>query len=437
MPQGFRVFPDPVDDPGPAPSVRVAASNSAFNLIEMENNASNGTGIRVLYSFPHKLGAGRICWTAWQQVLGLDAAGVRVTALVGSAARRPPLSVHMRKTLGIGKLRIPYRLIGIRRAAWLHDFLTARWLRANPGKVDIVHAWPLGALQTIRAAREIGLPVVLERPNCHTEFAYEIVEEECRNLNVVLPAGYEHTFDAELLDHERKEYLGADFLLCPSDYVKKTFLDRGFSESNLLRHQYGYDDSRISPGGQAPMSGKGLVMLYAGLCTPRKGLHHALQAWLASDASKTGRFLICGELVEAYRNRIETMLLHPSVEVLGHRDDLPELMRQADLFILPSVEEGSALVTYEARGAGCVLLVSDAAGAVCRHLENALVHHARDVGALASHIDRVNGDRALLNQLRNASLEGLAQLTWSAAGRRLADVYRQAIDAKTANRVGF
>lgn len=31
--------------------------------------------IRVLYSFPHKLGADRICYTAWQQINGLAGAG--------------------------------------------------------------------------------------------------------------------------------------------------------------------------------------------------------------------------------------------------------------------------------------------------------------------------------------------------------------------------
>ena len=44
------------------------------------------------------------------------------------------------------------------------------------------------------------------------------------------------------------------------------------------------------------------------------------------------------------------MLAHPSVQVLGHRTDVPELMRNSDILVLPSIEEGSALVTSEARG---------------------------------------------------------------------------------------
>jgi glycosyltransferase involved in cell wall biosynthesis len=393
----------------------------------MEIASNEDRKIRVLYSFPHKLGAGRICWTAWQQVMGLDAAGVKVTALAGSYARKPPSSVRLVTTLGVGRLRIPYRLLGITRAARIHDYLTARWLKANAGEIDIVHGWPLGALNTVKAARDLGIPVVLERPNCHTEFAYAAVEEECRRMDLVLPAGSEHKFDPDLLAHENLEYAGADFLLCPSEFVKKTFLDRGYPESKLLRHQYGYDDCKIFPGNQTPKSNKGLVMIYAGLCAPRKGLHHALKAWLASEASKTGRFLVCGEFVDVYRDKISNLFDHPSIEVLGHRDDLPDLMAMADLFVLSSVEEGSALVTYEARGAGCVLLVSDASGAVCRHMENALVHRFGDVGTLASHIDTLHRDRELLARLREESLKELPMLTWLAAGKKLRDVYAEAI----------
>jgi glycosyltransferase involved in cell wall biosynthesis len=381
---------------------------------------------RVLYSFPHKLGAGRICWTAWQQVLGLHHAGADLTVSAGCAVRRPPDGVRLATTLALGPLRIPYRLLGIRRACMLHDYRTARWLDANWRRIDIVHTWPLGALQTMRTARRHGIPVVFERQNCHTAYAYRVVEDECRRLGVVLPEGYEHTYDPVALEHEMKEYEAADFLLCPSDFVSKTFLDEGFPAAKLLRHRYGYDHTRISVGSQDPLAGKPLVLLYAGLCSPRKGLHLALRAWLDSAASKTGRFLVCGEFAEPYQKHLESMLSQPGVEVLGHRTDLPDLMKQADLFILPSIEEGSALVTYEARGAGCVLLVSDAAGAVCQHLKDAMVHPTGDLAELTRQIDLLDRDRPLLAELRQNSIHGLDTLSWEAAGTHLASVYRQA-----------
>ena len=44
------------------------------------------------------------------------------------------------------------------------------------------------------------------------------------------------------------------------------------------------------------------------------------------------------------------MLAHPSVKVLGHRNDVPELMRKSDILVLPSIEEGFGLVIAEADG---------------------------------------------------------------------------------------
>lgn len=170
-------------------------------------------------------------------------------------------------------------------------------------------------------------------------------------------------------------------------------------------------------------------MLFVGGCAVRKGVHYALEAWLRSSASKDGTFIIAGEFLPAYREKLAPMLAHLSVKVLGHRNDVPELMRKSDILVLPTIEEGSALVTSEARGSGCVLVVSEAAGAICRHMENALVHKVGDVSTLAQHITLLHEDRAVLERLRAVSLATIAELTWTAAGRVLLQVYRETIAA--------
>ncbi len=96
-------------------------------------------------------------------------------------------------------------------------------------------------------------------------------------------------------------------------------------------------------------------MLFAGVGAVRKGLHFALEAWLRSPAHRYGTFLIAGAILDSYANKMKGLLAHPSVQVLGHRNDVPELMRRSDVLVLPTLEEGSALVTSEARGSGCVL----------------------------------------------------------------------------------
>jgi glycosyltransferase involved in cell wall biosynthesis len=384
--------------------------------------------IRVLYSFPHKLGADRICTTAWYQVYGLAKAGAEVLVFPGALSRPLPTGIKINPTLSWGKVRIPYKVLGDMRAFSLHDYIVSQRLEKLAGEIDIVHTWPLGALRTLETATRLGIPTVLERPNAHTRFAYEVVQRECERLGMVLPPDHEHAYKEDVLIKEETEYELATRLLCPSDFVARSFLDFGFSKEKLARHQYGFDEQvYYSDPGSRQERATGLTMLFVGGCAPRKGVHYALEAWLKSTACHEGKFMIAGGFVPGYAEKISSMLSHPSVHVLGHRTDVPQLMQQSDILVLPSIEEGSALVTSEARGSGCVLLVSEAAGAICEHMENALVHRVGDVSTLTQHINLLQEDRNFLQRLRTESLRLVPEITWNAAGVKLLEVYRETI----------
>jgi glycosyltransferase involved in cell wall biosynthesis len=386
---------------------------------------------RVLYSFPHKIGAARICTTAWYEAAEAAAAGATMTVYPGAVQLPLPAGITVRPTLARGNVRIPYRALGRRRALALHDLVVARRLPALAGEVDVVHTWPLGARRTLEVARRLGLVTVLERPNAHTRFAYTVVREECERLGVSLPPDHEHAYSADILRHEEEEYALADFLLCPSDFVVKTFEAEGFPAAKLLRHTYGYDPAVFYPADARP-AGPGLTVLFAGAAAVRKGLHYGLEAWLRSPASADGTFLIAGSFLPDYRDSLARLLDHPSVRVLGHRSDVAELMRAADVLLLPSIEEGSALVCSEAMGCGCVPVVSDASSAFCRHLENALVHRARDVETLTGHITLLHEDRALLARLRAGALATAPLATWQKAGENLVAAYSTALSIRAA-----
>ena len=174
---------------------------------------------------------------------------------------------------------------------------------------------------------------------------------------------------------------------------------------------------------------RGLTMLFVGVCAVRKGVHYALEAWLQSPAHRDDTFLIAGEFLPAYAKKLAPMLSHPSVKPLGHRTDVPELMRQSDILVLPSIEEGSALAVADAMGSGCVPLISDACTDLCRHMENGLVHRVGDVKTLAQQITMLHENRALMKRLRDAALQAAPGFTWEVAGVKLLEAYRKAVAA--------
>jgi hypothetical protein len=82
-------------------------------------------------------------------------------------------------------------------------------------------------------------------------------------------------------------------------------------------------------------------------------------------------------------------------------------------------------------GSGCVPLVSDACTDICKHLENALVHHVGDVKTLSQHITMLHRDKSLLEMLRARGLRFAPEITWNAAGMKLLQVYRDVIATKS------
>lgn len=325
----------------------------------------------------------------------------------------------------LGGVRVPHRLLGLDRSMNLHDLRVARHLRQNAGSYDVVHCWPGVSLHTARAAAELGVSAVREVPNTHTANAYEVVEKLCQDLGIELPKGHSHRMNPGRLRREEAEYAAAAGLLVPSDYVRSTFLDRGFSPGKLLRHQYGFDPGAFRPKvDRAPAP---FHAIFLGGVEPRKGLHVALEAWRMAGAPEKGaRFSIYGKVVEGYRGAIERFLPMPGVTMHDFTNNPSGALAEADALILSSFEEGSALVTYEAQGCGAIPVVSEAAGAQCVHDVTGLVHKPADVATLANHISRLITEPDLVARLRAAVLKQRESLTWDEAAARLESCYLEA-----------
>ncbi|AYG03709.1 glycosyltransferase family 4 protein [Gryllotalpicola protaetiae] len=384
--------------------------------------------LTVFYAFPHALGEAGIGWTAWNQAAELAAAGHRVHVFAASVSRPVPQAASVQTTLQRGRVRMPHRAIGRERAFELHDLLAARALRrvAAGEHVDVVHGWPLNGRRTFAAAASLGIASVREVPNTHTEHAYQVVAAEYRKLGLEQPRGKSHTRSESRLAREQAEYETATALLTPSGAVRQTFVDRGFAPARLLRHRYGVRPEAVRPHTpRAP--GTGLHAVFLGRCDPRKGLHYALRAWLDSAAAGRGRFTIYGDFLPAYRAALAPLLDRTGVEVAGFTGDAGAVLADADVLLLPTVEEGSALVTYEAQASGCVPLVSTAAGADLVEGATGLTHRVGDIVTLTAQLDRLERDRGELERMSRAASARATELGWAAAAERLAGAYREAV----------
>ena len=380
--------------------------------------------VRVLQSFPHKIGAGRICTTAWYQAVGVADAGGEVTVMTGVVDRPLPPHVAVRTTLSRGRWRIPYGAVGTMSALTLHDLIVARNLPKFVGKIDIVHAWPLAASEHAPGRASPWDSKRPRTPQCPHALCLRGGRPRMRPSRRAVSQPTTSMPTTRSGCARRRRNIASPTTSCARQTSSsQTFRDLGHPEDKLLRHTYGFDELASTLRRIAHNRCDGLNALFVGVCAVRKGLHFALEAWLRSPASKTGTFKIAGEFVPAYETRLADMLAHPSVHVLGHRDDVPQLMRESDILLLPSIEEGFGLTCVEAMGSGCVPLVSDACTDVCIDNENAFVHAVADVATLTDQITLLDGDRDRLAEMRLHCVQSSAAHTWTQAGRRLLEAY--------------
>lgn len=380
--------------------------------------------MRVLFSFPHAIGAPGVGWTAWNQAAGLAERGHDVHVVAASIARPLPEGVRITTTLAARGMRVPHRAIGRDRALAWHDRVASRLVR--PGAYDLVHLWPFGIGATARAACAAGIPSVREAPNTHTAHAWRVVAAEVERLGLAGTMTTAHTENPVHLAREQADWDAVTAVLAPSDAVVQSFVEEGHAPDRILRHRYGFRpgtrrmSARIADN--AP-----LRAVYVGLVEPRKGLHHALAAWVASTASEAGTFTVVGRMLQPYRAVLNPYLAHPSVRVVGFSSDVEAALAASDVLVLPTLEEGSALVTYEAQAAGCVPLVSTAAGAMLDDGVHGLLHEPGDVATLTAQLDRLAGDRGELARLSRAALAHTPDLTWGAAAEQLESAYLRAV----------
>lgn len=383
--------------------------------------------MHVLYSFPHVLDRPGIAVTALNQILGMSRLGVKIIlfcAYVGKAEL--PASVEVHETLAIGGQRIPHRALGVQRAYNLHDLLVARWLSAQAGRVDIVHAWPRGCVRTLRAARKAGIVALRESPNPHTASVMRASLEASGNAGVSLPAAHSHASNEAVLKTELVEYSEATHVLVPSDYAHQEFIREGFPDHKMLQHRYGCDLSKFSERLAVPSVGAPLRVAFVGRGDPTKGLHIALRAWEQAslvDASLT----IAGRMEPSYAKSLERLLQLPGVNVAGFVSDIPSLLAKTDILLLPTWTEGSALVTYEAQASGCIPMVSSASGAFGRPGTDFLVHQVGAVDELAAQLARASDDRAWLQRLSLECTRNRGKFSWDEAAVSLRNCYAQAL----------
>jgi glycosyltransferase involved in cell wall biosynthesis len=142
-----------------------------------------------------------------------------------------------------------------------------------------------------------------------------------------------------------------------------------------------------------------------------------LDYWARSGVK--GRLILAGKLEPVIKYKCAAYLNRKDVVVLDYVRDVGALYRSADIFVLPSLEEGGPMVSYEACGCGLpVVTTTMGAGAIVRHNREGLVLDPYDGDSWIAAIRGLAGNIERRRTLSIAAAERAQSYHWSAVAAR-------------------
>jgi phosphatidylinositol alpha-1,6-mannosyltransferase len=164
----------------------------------------------------------------------------------------------------------------------------------------------------------------------------------------------------------------------------------------------------------------------------RKGQHHLLEAVkLLEDrgVDVTLDLIGTGDALHAYKEQVQQLGIASRVRFHGYipREVISIHYAAADVFVLPSFNEGMSVATLEAMASSLPLVVTRTGGMADLVVENVngLTFDWADVGTLASHLARLAGDRDLLSRMGAASRLRAGMFSWDAAADRYLRLFEE------------
>ena len=222
---------------------------------------------------------------------------------------------------------------------------------------DLCYAFTQVALESLQWADASGVPSVLESPNGHIRSFRQVYLDEARRWCHGRYLGHP---TAHTVRRVESEYRLAARVRVSSGWARASLAEGGVPAARISVLQQPVDLRRYAPATPRPSSAGPLRLCFVGSLDLRKGFVYLLRAarLLNGDVSV--------ELVGGTGDRCCRRLLdreRTGVDVRVAPGDPRPALARADLFVLPTLEDGSPFAVAEAMASGLPVITTTATGA--------------------------------------------------------------------------
>lgn len=298
---------------------------------------------------------------------------------------------------------------------YLDKKVASRLQKAAKHGVTGVYAYEDGALATFTQAKVLGMQCVYDLPIAYWETSRDLLATEAGRLPAwtqTLGGGVRDS-EAKLLRKTRELEL-ADLVIVPSQFVKDS-LPEWAKNKKIVVAPFGtpvINSDMVAESENKANFERPLRILFAGSMGQRKGLGDLFSAVKMIDRSKI-EIVAMGGLqapMKFYRDELPNFTYEPG----RPNNEVLKLMASCDIFCLPSIVEGRALVMQEAMSQGLPLIITPNTGGqdLVIEGETGFLVPIRSPQAIAEKVNWFLQNREKIPAMGKMAKLHAAKLTW-------------------------
>jgi glycosyltransferase involved in cell wall biosynthesis len=290
------------------------------------------------------------------------------------------------------------------------------------GNASIVYGFDGSCLELFEYAKSQGLRCILDQTVAERSLIHDLLLEEEKLWSGWSKYPFQvYEGDLKLVQRQQREQILADKIICGSSFVKDSLINKGIKEDKIFVVPLGRSqqtqifnllDNNLSKKHNE------LRILFAGSVGLRKGIQYLLQALRKLKGEIFFTCKVAGGL-EIKAEKIKEF--SDVAEFLGRvpRSEMKELYAWANVFVLPSICEGSAMVTYEALSWRLPIITTYNTGSIVRDNIDGFIVPIRDSKAIIDKLRylyhnsltsvQVNDYQNYFQEVQTASREELAR----------------------------
>ena len=296
----------------------------------------------------------------------------------------------------------------------LYDWAFETWAIHNLKGIDCIHVLQDYENKVIRVANKKNIKIVYEQIT-----AYYM----------------ERFFDDKSIgeDLKQRENLQiVDYILTASDFVKKSIL--GVEENKNVENKitvipYGANTQQFSYKIRQYKSGEILRLLVVASISKRKGIEFLLDAMEKLKNEPVKLSVIGVSTTSNGQELVDRMNCMENVEYIGRipHEQICEYFDINDVFILPSLAEGSSLSVYEALASGMPCVVTRNTGSVVTDGIDGIIIEVKNADSIVVAVEKFVQNPELVYKMSCNAQNTMNKYSWKKYEKKIACFYKNQI----------